>query len=254
MESNFLNLNLKDLLKGAVVAVITALLTGLYELITAGGDLAWVNLQPVLLTSLAALISYLLKNLFTNSDDKMLTREKKTKGSGGSFKTIILIGMLLFLPVMLSAQYLTPRSAPPVDEKKQGAWSGFFQPVKNDIFARKVTETVTPSAWLFRPTVEVSAMQLIFTDTPGKVFDVSSFQSVGMGISYSHFILVNDLPYNNYGVSLFALFDAIPRETTSFNVSPVLAVNALEYLNFGAGYSIGTNKFFLLVGLSYNFK
>src|SRR4030042_329260 len=113
MESNFLNLNLKDLLKGALVSVITALLTGLYELITAGGDLAWVNLQPVLLTSLAALISYLLKNLFTNSDDKMLTREKKTKGSGGSFKTIILIGMLLFSPVMLSAQYLTPRYAPP---------------------------------------------------------------------------------------------------------------------------------------------
>ena len=255
MKSKFLNLDLKDLLKGAIVAVVTALLTGLYELITAGGDLTWLNLKPVLLTSLAALISYLLKNMFTNSDGEILSREKqKYKGSGGSFKTLLLVGMLFFSPVILSAQYLAPRGDPE-PAKKVSPWSGFFQPVKNDIFTLKVMEDpVPPSAWIFRPTVEVSAMQLIISDTPGKVFDVSSFQSVGMGISYSHFIEVNGLPYNNYGFSFFALFDAIPRETTSFNISPVAAVNALEILNFGAGYSIGTNKFFLLVGLSYNFK
>lgn len=253
MKSKFLSLDLKDLLKGAIVAVVTALLTGLYELITAGGDLTWLNFKPVLLTSLAALISYLLKNMFTNSEGDILVAEKKKKGFGGSIRITVMVGMLMLLPFGLQAQYLTPREAPePV--RKQSPWEGLFRPVSNDIFVRKAVGDIAPAVWLFRPTVEVSAMQLIFSDTPGKVFDVSSFQSVGMGLSYSHFIEVNGLPYNNYGFSFFALFDAIPRETISFNVSPVVAVNALEFLNFGAGYSIGTNKFFLLVGLSYNFK
>lgn len=77
MKSNFLNINLKDLLKGFIVAVVMAILTAVYTAIEAGNlAFTWEFFKPVLITGLGAGIAYLLKNLFTNSEDKMLKGEK----------------------------------------------------------------------------------------------------------------------------------------------------------------------------------
>jgi len=75
--SNFLKINLGDLLKGLLVAVIGAILTAAYEAINAGTiQFTWVFWQPILYTGLAAGMAYLIKNLFTNSSGDVLKKEK----------------------------------------------------------------------------------------------------------------------------------------------------------------------------------
>ena len=75
-KSNFLTLNWKDILKGFVVAIVAALLTGVYEAIQLGGlEFTWLFWKPVLITSLGAGVAYLIKNVFTNNEDKILTKD-----------------------------------------------------------------------------------------------------------------------------------------------------------------------------------
>lgn len=75
MKSNFLTLNLKDAAKAILLAFITALITGLYQLIQVGLSLDWTNIKPVLIAALGAAISYLIKNFFTNSKDEILSKD-----------------------------------------------------------------------------------------------------------------------------------------------------------------------------------
>lgn len=72
MKSKFFNFNVLDFIKGLVVAVLTAVLSGVYDILSAGGA---VTVKSILLPAALSLISYLLKNLFTNSQDKILTPE-----------------------------------------------------------------------------------------------------------------------------------------------------------------------------------
>jgi VIT1/CCC1 family predicted Fe2+/Mn2+ transporter len=74
--SKFLNLNLVDLGKGLIVAVITAVLTFAYEALQAGTLFAPGTLKTVGLVALSALVAYLLKNLFTNSTGQIIKTEK----------------------------------------------------------------------------------------------------------------------------------------------------------------------------------
>jgi len=78
MKSNLFKLNLKDLLRGAALAGISAIITAL-TLIIDNGDIttlfSWCTLQPILLTGISVFVSYLLKNILTNSKDKFLRRD-----------------------------------------------------------------------------------------------------------------------------------------------------------------------------------
>lgn len=77
-KSKLFNLDVKDLLKGALMIVISSVIAGLYQLVNAG-DLAalfeWATLKPILLTGLGAGLAYILKNFVTNSEDKVLKKE-----------------------------------------------------------------------------------------------------------------------------------------------------------------------------------
>jgi len=77
-EATFGKLNWKDLLKGAILAFIVALLTGALQLFQ-GGQIEWTFIfwQPTIYAGITALIAYLLKNLLTNSDDTFLRQEGK---------------------------------------------------------------------------------------------------------------------------------------------------------------------------------
>jgi hypothetical protein len=252
-KSKYLKLNSSDFLKGLLVALITALLTGLYQVIQTGGDLTWIALKPVILATVGAGISYLLKNLFTNSEGET-GRDESGKPIGAPAKIIFLAILFSGIELSGSAQHPTPRQQVP-DKVKNDPWSGFFAPVDKNLFAvRSLRESPSPSVWLFRPTVGISAMQLTPSSVEGKVFDVSSFQSVGAGMSYQHFVDYNGNPYNNYGFNFLFLFDAIPRETTTLNVSVAGTMSALEFINFGVGYNLGLKKPFILTGLIYNFN
>lgn len=73
--SQFFNLNLKDLAKGAIVAIISAIVTAIIPVIDSGSLPTFEQLKAAGWMALTAGVSYLLKNLFTNSDDAFMKGE-----------------------------------------------------------------------------------------------------------------------------------------------------------------------------------
>jgi len=77
MKSKFLSLDWKDLSRGLLIAFLTAVLTGVINILDTGGLFNWVTLKPVLIAGVSAALSYLLKCLATNSQDQMFKREPR---------------------------------------------------------------------------------------------------------------------------------------------------------------------------------
>lgn len=75
MNSTFLNLNVNDLIKGLAVAVITSVLTIIYGTLQTG-SLAF-DWSAIATAALTSAIAYLMKNLLTNSEGKMLKKDVK---------------------------------------------------------------------------------------------------------------------------------------------------------------------------------
>jgi len=70
MKSKLFKLHLNDFFKGLILAIITGVLTFLTEL--QSPEIDWKKLA---IASAIALLSYLVKNLFTNSKDQLLKAE-----------------------------------------------------------------------------------------------------------------------------------------------------------------------------------
>lgn len=68
-----------DVIKGAILAIITAVITVIYQLIQTGGHFppSSADWNVIAGTGLSALLAYVLKNLGTNTDDKFMKREPK---------------------------------------------------------------------------------------------------------------------------------------------------------------------------------
>ena len=64
-QSNFLSLNWKDVLKGFIVAAITAAVAGISQSLEAGAFPTLAQVKTSALVGLAAGLSYLIKNFFT---------------------------------------------------------------------------------------------------------------------------------------------------------------------------------------------
>jgi VIT1/CCC1 family predicted Fe2+/Mn2+ transporter len=75
MKSSFLNLNTQDLVKGFVVAFLSAALTGLITTLDSGTLPTLAELKQAGIVGLTAGLSYLLKNLLTNSQDELMKKE-----------------------------------------------------------------------------------------------------------------------------------------------------------------------------------
>lgn len=74
-------LQAKDWIRGLVVSVATSVLMLAQEMFKADADWSQVDYSLLTRTSIAAGIAYILKNLCTNSDDKMLKKEPKKIGT-----------------------------------------------------------------------------------------------------------------------------------------------------------------------------
>lgn len=130
---------------------------------------------------------------------------------------------------------------------------GFFKPVSMNPGLKEMgTKAGGSGIWLFRPTVEISAVQLTWNKT-NKNFDASALTSAGMGIGYQHFVDNNGKPYNNFGVNALMLFNVIPTESNPASISGALTLTAFEYLNVGAGYDFGLKVPFILTGVTMKF-
>jgi branched-subunit amino acid transport protein len=77
MNAQFLRLNVQDLLRGLIVAVATAILMPVVLILQQGHLPTTTDMRTAALAALAAGISYLVKNLLTNSNDQMFKTEKK---------------------------------------------------------------------------------------------------------------------------------------------------------------------------------
>jgi uncharacterized membrane protein len=75
MRSKFFKLNSKDFTKGLIVTVICAFITGFYQLIANGFAVNWITLKPVVIAAIGAGVSYLTKNLLTNSNGDFMSYE-----------------------------------------------------------------------------------------------------------------------------------------------------------------------------------
>lgn len=134
----------------------------------------------------------------------------------------------------------------------QDHWKGFFKPVTINPAVKDLGTRAGTSVWLFRPTVSISAIQLVWDKTT-KEFNATSLNSAGFGIGYQHFIDVEGKPYNNFGFNALLLFDIVPTETAPTALSGALTVSAFQYLNVGAGYNFGLKTPFLLTGVTVKF-
>jgi hypothetical protein len=77
MKSKFFTLDWKDLLRGLLIAFLTAILTGVINILDTGAVFTWMTIKPVLIAGISAALSYLLKCLATNSQDQMFKREPR---------------------------------------------------------------------------------------------------------------------------------------------------------------------------------
>ena len=75
MKSRLFTLDLKDLINGLFVAFMTALLTGIIEMLSHGTASNWLAIKPVLVAGICAALSYLLKSLSTNSRNQLFRGE-----------------------------------------------------------------------------------------------------------------------------------------------------------------------------------
>ena len=79
MRSGFLSLNSRDFIKGLIVVVICTFVTGLYQLLTNGLAVNWLTVKPVVIAAIGSAVSYLTKNLLTNSKGNFMESETEEK-------------------------------------------------------------------------------------------------------------------------------------------------------------------------------
>lgn len=75
MKSKFLNLDIKDAINGFVVAFLSAALTGIIATLDSGALPSVAELKSAGVIGLTAGLSYLLKNVLTNSNGELLKKE-----------------------------------------------------------------------------------------------------------------------------------------------------------------------------------
>jgi hypothetical protein len=126
---------------------------------------------------------------------------------------------------------------------------GPFRPVPSNLLTtadKSLKVGLSPSAWLFRLSAGVMATQW---QIENKQIVQSTFNKVGIGGSYAHFIQAEGLPYNDFSVNGFVFF---PTDGGA-KLTLAATVSALKYINVGLCYDFGTKKPGLLTGLSYTF-
>lgn len=74
MKSPFGKLNYKDLLKGFITTIISTILSGTYQSFQ-DGSFDSNTLKTSAVIGIGSGISYLIKNIFTNSEDEFLKSE-----------------------------------------------------------------------------------------------------------------------------------------------------------------------------------
>lgn len=82
MKNKLFSLTSSDVVKGFIMAVLTVVVTALYNSLQSGSlPIEWAFWKTQLMLGLGAGVAYLLKNLFTNSNDQFLKSEPKNEAA-----------------------------------------------------------------------------------------------------------------------------------------------------------------------------
>lgn len=76
-NNKFMSLSVRDLVRGAVTAGVTATIAGLTDMVRNGALPSRQDVQLHVASGILAFIGYILLNLFTNSEGKLLKKEGK---------------------------------------------------------------------------------------------------------------------------------------------------------------------------------
>lgn len=248
-RSNFLSLNMSDAIKGLFLAAITALISGVYQLISTGTLFTWENIKPMLLTVLATVLSYIIKNFLTNSQGEPLRTEKSELVLHMKARQPIV--KIIMIGIILSGLSLTASA--------QLTFKGFFKPVKQGEFYSKLKGTANAALgvetlWLVRPAVNIGSMKYA-KNSETKKLEVSNYVASGFGVGVQHYIDSDGSPYNNYGFNLLCLFNTVPLSDGTQNAGVSLAgtFGFMKVIDIGVGYDFDLKQVFALTGIKYNF-
>ena len=128
-----------------------------------------------------------------------------------------------------------------------------FKPVPEDLFANKASLTASQSAWLWRLSVDVSAIEYTY-DKETKSFDSYPLSSAGPAIGFRHYTQLPDgSPYNDYGINLAILLGTDITKISPAQIKAALLFNAFEFVNVGVSYNFVNRSPGILLGGSINF-
>ena len=82
--SNFLNLNIRDLIHGTILAFLTVFLAAVLQVTQTGAFPILADLKGYALAGATAAISYLIKNVFSNSIGQIFVPESKKPLDGAA--------------------------------------------------------------------------------------------------------------------------------------------------------------------------
>jgi hypothetical protein len=77
MKTKLFSLHTRDLIKGLILATITAGMTLFVNELQMGSEFDKSLLKRILIASVIAFFSYIIKNFLTNSQDEFATKEPK---------------------------------------------------------------------------------------------------------------------------------------------------------------------------------
>ena len=76
INSTFGTVNFTDIMWGVVLAVGAAFFSSMYDIFLHGWP-TWAAIQPILLSAAIAGVTYIVKNVFTNSQNQLMVKEQK---------------------------------------------------------------------------------------------------------------------------------------------------------------------------------
>lgn len=234
-KSTFLSVNVNDFLKGLLMIVITSIVTGFYELLTAGTVLTWDTIKPILLAGVTAGIGYIIKNFLTNSQGQVLTSEPKPlsppeiKPKQNSATKIIMIAVILSgISVVSSAQLFKPTAPfPSATERTAMVIKGIMPEMQK---------------WEWKLDASIDVVEFNY-DKDLKQLVSKEFSAIGPAIGYQHFVPTSDTDptaFNNYGFSAAFLLGQSIYNPDLAAAKIALQANLMQYFKFGVTYTIRT--------------
>ena len=137
----------------------------------------------------------------------------------------------------------------PLTASAQGPLDGFFKPKAGTPAVEVKAEGDQSLDWYIRPAAGLSAIQFTY-DKENKVFNSATFSAAGIGLGLQHYVEHNGVLVNNYGVNALLMLDGSGEQG---GMAIAGTVNALQFVNVGAGWNFGNKQFFILTGAVYNF-